>query len=71
MSKYWDALVAQNAALAGSGKMTMSIEEFRRRIERAYDAGHRDGIAFAKDVEKLSGRDKSMDFLNQILGKGK
>lgn len=56
---YWDKLISSNPKLADSDKITLSVEEFRRQIEKAWQAGHNK----AKADDPV---DRFMDRLNKI-----
>lgn len=50
-SGYWEQLVRTNPALSGDGKITLTLAEFRKRIERAYLAGKTEAEATHKVLD--------------------
>ena len=52
---YWKALQAKNSGLAdGENRMTISVDAFKRQLERAFREGSGHGEKFKEFLDKIN-----------------
>lgn len=66
---YWRVIVNVNPPLATeSTRLTLPVAEFKRHLERAYNAGRRDELESIRAEAAPRG---GVDFLRDLLGGGR
>jgi hypothetical protein len=53
---YWNKLTGRNAGLKNEGKMTISVENFRKALEQAYNKGVEAGQDMKSVFERMFGK---------------
>lgn len=48
-AEHWEKLVQSNPDLKSSARIALTVESFRKQLERAYAAGRRDGYQSGLD----------------------
>lgn len=67
-ANYWAKKLRANSGLKNNKEFRIRPAAFKKELEKAYEAGHRDGAKMVKQLSDLAGTGGAIDELRKAVG---